>query len=125
MVVASLLLYQVDDINTIPGVAEVLKDLEAQTEISVKSVEVPATAGELAGIATEILVSVPVQALINAAALGALLWKIIDLAKKAGKEVFIEKGIVKPLLASKAKEELGEESLRDKDALGSVRVWGR
>ncbi len=121
---ASLLLYQVADPKIVPGLPEALEELKSHTKVTVRTAEVPAVAGELAGWATEILVSIPVQALVNAATLGVVLWKIIGLIRKAGKKTFLGKEIVLPLLASKAKEDFGEDLLNDEENPDAIRVWG-
>lgn len=121
---ASLLLYQVNDPKHVPGLVEALEELRAYTKAEIRPRQLPAVSGELAGYAIDILISEPVQALTNLAALGAILWKIIDLAKKAGKRIFIGKGSAKLLVAARAKDDLVNDSPSEEVSFESFRVWG-
>ena len=119
-----LTIYRLRDVSEITGLSDSLDQLRSQTEVRLAKEHVPAVAGELVGIATEILLSPSVQALTTAAELGALLWGSIKCVKVAGKYLRIGKGLVRFLLAAKAREELETEGEAGAAGLADGVVWG-
>jgi len=117
----SILIHQTDRVSDIAGLSEVIDEIGELAEIKIRTSHVSAVAGELAGTAIEILLSPTTQALLNAAALGALLWKVISLLGLAGKKVFISKDLTVPLIASKVKDELEHEFDEWSE---NIRIWG-
>lgn len=119
--IGSILIHKTNDVSDIAGLSEAIDEINAFAEVKISTGHVPAVAGGLAGTALEILLSPTTQALLNAAALGALLWKTIELLRKAGKKILISKDLALPLIASKAKAEFGG----DFDQGGeNIRIWG-
>ena len=121
---SGIIILQAEDYRTIPGLAEVLEEMKPHSNVKIKTDHIPAVIGEFAGMATEIVLSDYSQALLNAAALGAILWKAIELIKKAGKRIVIGKEIVLPLVASKAEENFEDEFSAARGNEESIRVWG-
>ena len=117
----SILIHKTNDISDVAGLPETIDEIIAFAEVKTSTGHVPAVAGELAGSALEILLSPTTQGLLNAAALGALLWKTIELLRKAGKKLLISKDLTIPLVACKAKAELGREFEENSE---NVRIWG-
>jgi len=117
----SILVHQTKEASSIPGLLEAIKEVKEHSEVQLDYSKTPAVAGELAGTALSILIAQPTQALLNAAALGALLWNVIDILRKAGKKLFITKELAIPLIACRAQDELGSDF---SDSPESVRIWG-
>lgn len=117
---STLTIYRLRDVNEVAGLRASLSPLNTYAQVHLSKGRVPAVAGDLAGILTEILLSPQVQALTTAAELGALLWATIKCVKAAGKYLRIGKGLVKYLLAAKAQEQLGAQDT----GLTAAVVWG-
>lgn len=121
---STLTIYRMGRPEEIEGISASLDLLREKTHIIVTQKKVPAVVGELAGTATEILLSDPVQALKSAVEIGILLWGIIKAAKNMGKYLRIGKGIVVPLLAAKAHEDVLKDGLPEGAYFDEARVWG-
>jgi len=121
---ASLTIYKTRNIGEIEGLDEIITSLQSKTPISIDQLKVPAVVGELAGIATDILLSDPLQAIITAVEVGGLLWGIVQLAKRAGKHIRIGKGIARPILLSKAHEEIKNQHPSEQIDFETIKVWG-
>jgi hypothetical protein len=119
-----LTIYQLDDLNALPEIKDEMLKLQKLITIEVKQRHVPAVVGELAGMATKILLSDPMQAFATAVEIGGILWAIILSAKKAGKSLRIGKGMVKALLLSKLKDETSIGNQTEKLEFEEAFVWG-
>lgn len=117
----SILIHKTGKVGDVEGLLGAIEDLRAHADVRIEQTRVSAVAGELAGVALDILISQPAQAILNAAAFGALLWKVIELLRKAGKKLLISKDLVLPLAASKAKDDLGEDFSANPE---SIKIWG-
>ena len=116
---ATLTIYRLRNVGEIPKLQELLDQLGSHAEVRLSKRRTPAVAGELAGQLLEILLLPEVQAIATAAALGDLLWKIINHVRAAGKYLRIGKGIVKSVLLADAKQKLEEDG-----SLEDAIVWG-
>jgi hypothetical protein len=115
-----LSIYRLHDVNDVDGLPASLDQLNPYAQVHVSKRPVPAVAGDLAGIVTDILLLPHVQALTTAAELGALLWGMIKCVKAAGKHLRLGKGIVRHLVAATAKKTLEA----DDTELASGIAWG-
>jgi len=119
-----LTLYRVPDPSEIKDLNIHIARLDSKVTITVSQEKVPAVVGDLAGIATTILLSDPVQALTTAAEIGALLWGIVKSAKAAGKYLRIGKSLVRPMIAAKASDDISKEYSSKIVNIGNGHVWG-
>ena len=114
-----LSIYRLRDVSEVEGLSSSLR-LHPYAQVLVSKRHIPAVAGDLAGIVTDILVSPQVQALTTAAELGGLLWGTIKCIKAAGKHLRLGKWLVSYLLAARAKEALEAADT----GLAPAVVWG-
>lgn len=117
----SIFVHTTNELSEVPGLLDLIEELRVHSDVRIEHTEVRAVAGELAGAALDILISQPVQAILNAAALGTLLWKVIDLLRRGGKKLLISKDLVLPLVVSKTKDDLGIDFDGNLD---SIKIWG-
>ena len=101
---ALLTIYQLEDVQAIEGLKDRIDELGKHISVDVRREHAPAVVGELAGMAVDLLMSPPVQVTLSSIAVGQIIWQIIDLARRAGKKLHIEKPIAKLLVATKAIE---------------------
>jgi hypothetical protein len=119
--IGSILIFQTKDTDEIPGLSSAINEIRNHHEVTLENDTFSAVIGEFAGDVLDILIAHPTQAFLNAAALGTVLWKIIDLLRKAGKKIMIGKKLVIPLIASKAQDDfVGDKTLKP----DSFKVWG-
>jgi hypothetical protein len=97
-----LTVYRLRDVNEVEGLRASLNQLHPLVQVHRSTRRVPAAAGDLAGLVTDILVSPQVQALTTAAELGALLWGTVKCIKAAGKYLRLGKELVSYLLTARA-----------------------
>jgi hypothetical protein len=117
-------IYQLEDIHDLPEIEDEISKLQRLADVSVSQRPIPAVVGDLAGIATKILLSEPVQAFTTAVEIGGILWAIILGAKRAGKSIRVGKGMVRPLLLSKLKSQTSNDYQTDNLDLEESFVWG-
>lgn len=101
----SITIYRTENLKDIPGLEECLTELGKLSDVEHRKRHVPAVVGELTGVATEILLSNPVQLTLTTIAIGQLFWKIVELAKAAGKSIRIGKPVAKAIISAKAVED--------------------
>ena len=121
----SLTIYRLRELNEIENLSDRIDELRYQgANVTLMREDIPAVVGELAGIATKILLSTPAQALVNLVAIGNILWDIIKLVKNAGKRMRIGKKLVKPLIVAKAMESIESQLENATERINRAKVFG-
>ncbi len=121
---SSLTLYQVENMDDIAGLEEAISELNKIAEIKVEQIEVSAVVGELAGVATDIILSVPVQLTLGTYTIGHLLWEIITLMKNAGKYLRVGKDAAKAIIAYHAGNDIKKEHTSENIEFENSRIYG-
>jgi len=117
-------IFLTDNYIDIIGLQEEIDKLRVYTDVNIEKSEYPAALGELAGIATEILLSKPIQTVANAAQVGTLLWTIIKIIKSTGKSIYVSKAISRLLILAKFNDDHNKEIDSKLDKMNDCVEWG-
>lgn len=120
----ALIIYQVVAPEDLPDLSQVINDLQTRVPLEIRKCDVPAVVGELAGAAIDILISNPVQAILNAAEVGTLIWVLIKKVKAGGRCLRINKALARILMIARATEDLRKDARRPEKLISRARVWG-
>lgn len=120
----SLVIYELENTDDIKGLNECIESLREMQEIKVEHKHVPAVVGELAGIATEILLSDTVQITLTSIGIGQLLWKTVGLIKSAGKKLSIGANVARLIALFKASEDENNDFHKESLDFNKVVVYG-
>ena len=113
----SICIYQTENVDDLTEIKPYLDKLREFENVEIEYFHQSAVAGELAGIAVDILLSKEVQIALSSIAVGQLLWQMLQALKKIGKKCLISANTAKLVALFKATEKIkadGEEAELEK-----------
>ncbi|MEH0673053.1 hypothetical protein [Vibrio owensii] len=118
----SIRIFKTSHLDDIPEIQNYLSQLQELDAIEIDYFHQSAVAGELAGMAVDILMSKEVQITLSSIAMGQLLWKIVETLKKLGKQFSISSKTAKLIALFKTQEAVQKQN--ESVAVNDYLVYG-
>lgn len=100
----SICIFQTDNLDELSEIQPYLEKLKELEDVRIEYFHQSAVAGELAGMAVEILMSKEVQIALSSVAVGQILWQMLGGLKKLGKKFSITSNTAKLIALFKTSE---------------------